>query len=188
MLHSGITVQHSQLEPLVSVFVAVTLDGFIAESDHSLEFLNEFSSAQQMDDYGFAQFLEETDVLVMGRKTYDVVQTFQEWPYGKLPVVVVTNRPLDPNQETVTSASGPIDSIVKKLAANGQPRIYLDGGALITQGLQADIVTNLILNIVPVSLGSGIPLFASELPRSRWQCISARQFATGLVQVHYKKA
>jgi dihydrofolate reductase len=170
----------------VNVFLALSLDGFIARPDHGLDWLDAFGDPTGNEDYGFADFLQRMDALVMGRNTYDVVAGFPDWPYGDKRVVVLTSRDLQSPLPTVKAASGSLSAVVSRLASEGVREIYLDGGATITQGLTEGLVRHLILNWIPISLGSGIPLFGKGLNESHWRLVSVRGYDSGLVQTHHE--
>ena len=149
----------------VRVYIACSLDGFIAGPDDDLAWLDDYSEAIQEDPgdgIGFGDFMAEVGALLMGRRTYDVVEGFDgDWPYGETPVVVATTRALDPVAPTVQAVSGSIEQVVaraKEVAGDGD--VYLDGGGMIRQALDAGLVDELIVSQAPTVLGKGIPLFA----------------------------
>lgn len=168
--------------PRVSVFVAISLDGMIAGPEGNLDWLEPFNS--EAEDYGYREFFDSVDALVMGRNTYDVVLGFGTWPYVGKRVVVLTHRSA-PSRFGEEFASGPLKPILERLAA---AHVYLDGGAAIRQGLREGLVTDITLNVIPVALGDGIRLFAEDLPRSQWIPRLSRTFESGLVQVSYTKS
>ena len=168
--------------PRCSVFIATSLDGFIARPDGTFDFL---SLVEQPDeDYGFAEFFATVDALVIGRNTYETALGFPEWPYAGKRCIVLTHREptsLHGEQFFAGAASG----LVEQLALVGVQRVYVDGGADIRDFLAAGLIDDLTLSIVPVLLGKGIPLFGAEVPELRLQLESSRQYLSGLVQLHY---
>lgn len=149
----------------VRVFLAVSVDGFIAGPDDDLSWLpTEDQPGPGAID--FTAFLADVGSMLMGRRTYDVVAGFDSpWAYGEIPVLVPTHRPLEPVVPTVEAVSGPIDALIDTaLHRAGGKDVYVDGGALVRAALAADRVDELILTTVPVLLGGGIPLF-DTLPR-----------------------
>ncbi|MBL9036887.1 MAG: dihydrofolate reductase [Archangium sp.] len=169
------------------VFIATSLDGFIAGENDDLSWL---PPPVPGDDFGFATFLSQTGALLMGRRTYDVAAGFPgEWAYGERPVLVPTRRPLTPKVPSVRAVSGPITELVAqaKEAANGLD-VYLDGGDVIRQAHDAGLVDELTVTVVPVILGRGYPLFAGVAQRSALTLLRSAPLLGGLVQLTYVPA
>src|SRR5438128_7428270 len=124
------------------------------------------------------------DALVIGRKTYETVLTFDGWAYGEKPVFVLSNRPIAPAPPSavVERMSGPPADIVSQLAARGIRHIYVDGGITIQRFLQAGLIHRLIITRVPVLIGTGIPLFGALQRDIALKHVATRQYASGLVQ------
>lgn len=157
-----------------SVFIATSLDGFIARPDGALDWLPGADAAA--DDFdgtpddgsGYDAFMAGVDVIVMGRATYDTVLDFGiGWPYPR-PVVVLTSRPLDsvPDGADVRRDQGSVTEVVERLDEDGFTHAYVDGGNVIQQFLAADLIDAMTITVVPVLLGQGIRLFG-ELPGDR---------------------
>ena len=168
--------------PRVRVFIACSLDGFIAGPDDDLSWL---PTGAGEDDFGYSDFMAGVGALLMGRGTYDVVEAFEGgWPYGERPVVVAIHRPLTPKVPTVRAGTGTIAELVAMArAAAGERDVYVDGGDLIRQALDAGLVDDMIVTIVPVVLGAGHPLFAGVTRRHALQLVSHRAAREGLVQL-----
>lgn len=167
----------------VRVFIACSLDGFIAGGEDDLSWLPE---ADPLEDYGYSAFIARTSAILMGRGTYDAVSRFPEWPYGRMPVYVATSRPLEPVAKTVKAVSGtPAEMLaaVRRKVKDGD--LYLDGGALSRSFLDAGLVDELVVTVVPVILGSGTPLFAGASTRHRLVPRETRTFPSGLTQLRY---
>jgi dihydrofolate reductase len=171
----------------LSVFVGVSVDGFLARSNHDLDFL----PAGGGEEHGYTAFIATVDTLVIGRNTYDKVLTFPEWPYGDKRVVVLSNRPISvpsaPEAVVVQMAGSPAD-IVARLAAEGAKHLYVDGGLTIQQFLRAGLIQELTITRVPVLIGSGIPLFGVLPHDVRLQHVATRHYSSGLVQSEYRVA
>ena len=167
------------------VFIASSLDGFIAGPDDELDWL-EFDG--EIDDT-FSPFFEQVGALLMGRRTYDVVSGFDEWPYGKTPVLVATTRPLPDTQPSVRAVTGSIVEMVAeaKRVADGRD-VYLDGGELIRSALDVDLIDELTVTMVPIVLGAGRSLFAGVGNRHDLELVSHRPIGAGLVQLVYVPA
>ncbi len=166
--------------PLFAVFVGVSLDGFIARQDGSLDWLQRFES----EEHGYASFFSGVDAVVIGRGTYDTVLAFPEWPYGRKKVIVCTRRAADPKHGEELW-SGPPQALADRLQREGLRRVYVDGGEVIRGFLRERLIDELTVNFVPVVLGAGRPLFASGLPELNLRLVEARSFPSGLVQLRY---
>jgi dihydrofolate reductase len=170
----------SQPRPRCAVYIAVSLDGFIARPDGRLDWLAPFD--QSGEDYGYKAFFDGVDMLVIGRKTYDVVLGFEKWPYEGKRCVVVTHAP-PKAKHGETFHSGPVEQLVDRLGQEGVRRIYVDGGALIRSFFALDLVDDVTLSVIPVLLGAGIPLFGGV--ERTLKLVSSRSFPSGLVQLCY---
>lgn len=170
---------------IASVFVGTSVDGFIARSNDALDFL----SAGGDEPHGYEEFIATVDALVIGRKTFEVVLGFPEWPYGDRRVVVLSSRPLDFSRVRggrVEQMSGAPAEIIAKLAADGVKHIYVDGGVTIQNFLRAGQIQRLTISRVPILIGQGIPLFGSLPEDIRLRHISTQQYAGGLVKTEYE--
>ena len=165
------------------VFIAQSLDGFIARPDGGLDWLDPFHG----EEHGYAAFFAGVDALAIGRGTYDTVLAFPEWPYGDKRLIVFTSRPGNPRHGEELWRGTP-RSLAARLDKEGVRRVYLDGGALIRSFLREDLVAELTLNLVPIVLGSGIPLFSSGLPEMPLRFVESKSYASGLVQIRYRRA
>jgi|SRR5215469_5533161 len=166
-----------------SVFIGTSLDGYIARTDGSLDFLPPGGG----ESHGYHEFIATVDALVIGRKTYETVLGFHEWPYGKKPVLVLSTNVLasPPDGATVERASGDPADIIAKLGSRAVRHAYIDGGVTIQRFLCARMIQRLIITRVPVLIGTGISLFG-ELPTDiRVRHIATRSFPSGLVQSEY---
>jgi dihydrofolate reductase len=128
------------------------------------------------------------DALVIGRHTFETVLAFDQWPYGKTPVFVLSTRPLAPApaEAVVARMSGAATEIVSQLAARGLQHIYVDGGITIQRFLEAGLIQRLIITRVPVLIGTGIPLFGALPHDIPLRHVGTRQYASGLVQSEYE--
>jgi len=170
------------------VYIATSLDGFIARKDGGLDWLPSPGDESESDSI-FDTFLESVDALVMGRNTYDMVQSFGVWPYRDKPVFVLSHRPVDPPQDSsaqVNSISGTPETIVSDLASYGLKNLYIDGGKTIQAFLRAGEIHRLIVTRIPVLLGGGIPLFGELEADVVFKCIRAERLANGLEQAEYE--
>ncbi|TMA25338.1 MAG: dihydrofolate reductase [Deltaproteobacteria bacterium] len=166
-----------------AVFIATSLDGFIARPDGSIEWLKPFEG----EEHGYGAFFAGVDALVIGRGTYETVLGFPDWPYGKKRVIVCTSRPASPTHGEELW-SGPPRELAERLDREGARRVYLDGGVLIRGFLRERLVDELTVNIVPLLLGDGRPLFASGIPELPLRLLEAKSLPSGVVQLRYVPA
>ena len=169
---------------LCSVFVGISIDGFMARPDGSLDFLPEGGG----EPHGYDEFFASVDTLVIGRGTYETVVGFETWPYGKKRVIVLSSRMLDFSKlrdVPVEQMSGDPREIAAKLEAQGVKHAYIDGGVTIQRFLRAGLVQRLVITRVPVLIGSGRPLFGPLDADVRLRHVATRSFRSGLVQSEY---
>jgi dihydrofolate reductase len=164
----------------------VSLDGFLARPDDALDFLR----TGEQEPHGFKEFLGSVDVVVIGRRTFEVVLKLGHLAlYGKKQVVVLSSRPLDfssVKDGVVEQMSGEPTEIVKQLKSRGFKHVYIDGGLTIQRFLAAGLIDRLVVTRVPVLIGAGIPLFG-PLPRDiGLRHVATRSYNGGLVQSEYE--
>lgn len=166
-----------------SVFIGTSLDGFIARPNGDLDFLPPNGG----EPHGYDEFIATVDALVIGRKTFETVLTFDAWPYGDKRIFVLSSRPIAPAPPgaVVERMSGEPADIAARLAARGVRHIYVDGGITIQRFLQAGLIQRLIITRVPVLIGAGIPLFGPLQRDIVLTHVATRQYASGLVQSEY---
>lgn len=170
-----------------SVYIATSLDGFIARTNGDLDWLPP-PVGPHGEDYGYGAFIRTVDVIIMGRGTYEKVVTFGSWPY-ETPVVVLSSRHLTLPAQTAASIetmSGPPPEILARLESRGLQHAYVDGGATIQRFLEAGVVQRLIITRVPILIGSGIPLFGPLTHDVPLHHVNSRAWANGLVQSEYE--
>ena len=172
-----------------SVFVAVSLDGYIARKDGGLDWLEAANATvTRGEDCGYAQFMQSIDAIVMGRKSYEKVRSFGEWPYGDTAVVVLGRTALeipDSLSSTVSRSSETPEALCKRLAGQGNKRLYIDGGMTIQRFLAAGLITDLTITTIPVILGRGIPLFGRLDRDIALKHVSTTSYEFGFVQSTY---
>jgi dihydrofolate reductase len=168
----------------VSVFVGVSIDGYIARADGGLDFLAPFEG----EEHGYQEYIQTIDVLVVGRATWEIVQGFAAWPWADKRVIVLTHRALEAARGEETH-SGTLAPLAARLAAEGARRVYLDGGVAIRCGLDEDLVDDMTITTVPRTIGAGIPLFAGAQPcTTAWRPAAVHGFPSGMVQVRWERA
>src|ERR1043165_7114304 len=163
-----------------SIFVGVSVDGFIARRNGELDFLD----AGGNEPHGYEEFMATVDTMVIGRKTFETVLGFDAWPYGDKRVVVLSSRPIDVSVAkkrggVVEQMKGAPEEIVSRLMAMRARHLYVDGGDTIQRFLRAGVIDHLVITRVPVLIGEGIPLFGS-LPRDiRLQHVRTHAYPSG---------
>lgn len=171
--------------PVVRVFVAASLDGFIAGDDGDLDWLSAFDDPPEQT--GYARLSAETDTFVLGRNTYESVLGFDAWPYAGKRVVVLTHRSIVGRNGEVAYA-GSLDALLHELWAQGSRHVYLDGGNAIRQGLISGCIDEMTISWAPVVLGRGVPLLGPELAPTRLRLVRSRSLPSGLLQGTYALA
>lgn len=169
--------------PEVHVFLAISLDGFLADAQGALDWLTPFGS-DAPEDTGYTALVQHVDVLVMGRNTYEAVLAFDAWPYAGKRVLVLSHRPTD--DARVEIHAGALDALLDRLAREGCRAVYLDGGMVVRRALQAGQVDRMTLSWVPVLLGRGTPLFGPELPMATFEPVAHQLLPSGLLQCTYR--
>ena len=172
-----------------SVFVGVSLDGFIARLNGDLDWLMGDGGGDS-GEYGYDEFIAGIDVIVMGRKTFEKVLTFEKWYYGTKRIVVLSKRPLELSGArsrggVVEQMAGAPADIVTKLAESGARELYIDGGITIQEFLRVGLIHRVIISRLPVLIGEGIPLFGPLHNDVRLSHISTRTYPGGMVQSEY---
>ncbi|HEX5352582.1 MAG TPA: dihydrofolate reductase family protein [Rhodanobacteraceae bacterium] len=167
-----------------SVFVGISLDGFIARPGGELDFL----PAGGGEPHGYDEFIASIDALVIGRNTYETVLAFEQWPYGSKPVFALSTHALPPAPASavVKSLSGEPADIVRQLEARGFRHIYVDGGMTIQRFLRAGMIQRIVITRVPVLIGAGIPLFGTLQHDIALRHLATRSYASGLVSSEYE--
>lgn len=172
----------------MSLFIAMSLDGYIAKPNDDLSFLKLVE--KEGEDYGYAEFTSQIDTIIIGRKTYDyVVREIGSSHYdnGQRNVYVITRTERPPIGRT-TFYTCDLTKLVDRLKSENGKNIYCDGGAeVINELLKYDLIDEFIISIIPIFLGTGTRLFKDGRPEQILEFITAKTFETGLTQLHYKR-
>ncbi|MEM6644876.1 MAG: dihydrofolate reductase family protein [Bacteroidota bacterium] len=177
--------------PAFSVFLGLSLDGFIAREDGRLDWLTAFD--REDTDYGFAGFFATVDTVVLGRHTFETVVDFgpEAWPYAEKRVVVLsTGTPEVPEAlaSSVEVLSMTPPDLAHHLGATGSTQVYLDGGQTVQRFLRTTLPLALILTYLPILIGQGRPLFGALPADRKLDFVGSTTFAGGAVQVRYRTA
>jgi len=172
----------------LSLFIATSLDGYIAKPNDDLSFLKLVE--KDGEDYGYAEFTATIDTIILGRKTYDYVLKeigSSHYDNGHRDVYVIT-RTERPRTGKTTFFTGDLSELVQRLKSESGKNIYCDGGAeIINELLNRDLIDELIISIIPVLVGNGTRLFKDGRPEQQLELVSAKTFETGLTQLHYRR-
>lgn len=170
------------------LFIATSLDGYIAKPNDDLSFLKLVE--KEGEDYGYAHFTTGIDTIILGRKTYDYV--FREigpshYDNGERDVYVIT-RTEKPSSGRTRFYTGDLAALVERLKSEKGKNIYCDGGAeIINELLQNYLIDEMIISIIPVLLGNGTRLFKDGRPEQELELVKVKTFDTGLTQLHYRR-
>lgn len=166
------------------VFIATSIDGYIADQKGGIDWLESVPGMNEIDS-GYEGFTADIDALVMGRNSFETVCSFDiEWPYKK-PVFVMsrtmTSIP-DSLQDKVHLVKGSLQEVMDEIHGMGYHHLYIDGGKVIQSFLKEDLIDEMIITVIPVLLGGGVPLFGELSTLLRFECISTKLFLDQVVQ------
>ena len=170
----------------VVVFIAMSLDGFIAKLDGDIGFLSVVE--QKGEDYGYSEFSKSVDTVIIGRKTYDhVIEMGYDYPHQDKDVYILSRS--DRQEKGLSKYfKGSLKGLVEELKGHRGKNIYCDGGAeVINALLNENLIDELIISIIPVMLGDGVPLFKGGRPENKLELLNVKNFDKGLVKLHYKR-
>ena len=172
-----------------SVFIATSLDGYIADKNGGIDWLHSIPNPDN-DDMGYVEFTNRIDALVMGRTTFETVCGFDVyWPYKK-PVFVLSNKLKEipeSHKGKVFLVKGTLTEILDQIYEKGFNRLYIDGGTTIRNFLKEDLIDEMVLTTIPILLGGGSSLF-SELPNElKFELIGTKTYLNQITQNHYKR-
>lgn len=168
-------------------FIASSLDGFIARTDGSLDWLTSDEFTLENNDLGYSSFMEGIDCIVMGRITFETVLTFEPYPFGSIPIYVLT-RNSDYQFESkhpIRIFRGTLEELDSILRGNQIKTAYVDGGQLIQSYINKSMLNEIIITRIPVLLGSGLPLFGDSGTDKKLKHIQTSIFSNGFVQSEY---
>lgn len=169
------------------VFIATSLDGYIADKNNNVDWLHSIENPKQCD-MGFAAHFERIDALVMGRNTLELVLSFDiDWPYTK-PVYILSNTMTNvPSgyEGKIFLVNGPLKNVVKSLNQQGFENLYIDGGITIQSFLKEDLIDEMIITTIPTVLGGGISLFGELDKPLHFKCIESKRLIDAVSQSHF---
>lgn len=170
--------------------MGMSVDGFIARPDGGIDWLDSPDYVVPGDpDFGYGSFIATVDAIVMGRKSFEKVLSFGQWPYDPTPVIVLSSGQLEIPAHLQGKAAlrrGEPHEIVSQLAAEGKKHLYIDGGVTVQRFLRARLIDEITITRLPVILGGGIPLFGSTGFDIRLRHVRTEVFPNGFVQSKYE--
>lgn len=176
-------------QPINRVFIATSIDGFIADKNGKIEWLHSIPNPEQID-MGYSAFISEIDAIVMGRNSYETVLGFDiDWPYS-VPVFVASSKLKEVPEklkDSVFLIKGTTIEIITEINRLGYNRLYVDGGRTISQFLQDDLIDEMIITVIPILLGNGTPLFIEIDKSLEFKCVESKTFLGCVAQNHYKR-
>ena len=171
-----------------SVFIATSMDGYIARKNGDLDWLPGSDGTRGEEDFGYTAFFQSIDTLVMGRNTYALASSFSEWPYHGKKVWVLSSAYPHSGTPLAHEAKGlacaPLE-LGLLLEQNGAQHVYVDGGKTIQSFLRAELIQELTLTRIPVLIGEGIPLFGQLAGDIKLRHLATQVFSNGFVQSKY---
>ena len=170
----------------IILYIAASLDGFIARKNGSVDWLAPYEKGQE--DYGYNEFYKKIGTVIMGNNTYKQVLSFGEFPYRGKDCFVFTRIKDKLEDENVTFVSKSAKDFISQLNLRDNKNIWLVGGAsIIDKFLKFDLIEEFIITVIPILLGDGIPLFKGKSNEKKLKLINVKTFDPGLVQLHYKR-
>ncbi len=171
--------------PEIILYIATSIDGFIAKSDGSVDWLSVVEDKNS--DYGYADFYKSIDALIMGSATYEQVLTFGKWPYEDKPAFIFTRRHIKTANKNVIFNDQQPRHFLRETGKNYENIWLVGGGKLITSFFKEQLIDTFIFSVAPVILGSGIPLVSPAAIDQTLQLIDRQRYDSGLVQIKYRK-
>lgn len=179
------------MRPTFSVYIATSLEGFIARTDGAIDWLHGDSEAEiPGEDFGYAVFAEQTDCMVIGRGTFEAVRAFEPWPYAGRRVIVLSNSMSSPPngfEDKIEVRNSAPAALAKELYDSGVRHVYLDGGKLIQSFMRAGLVDDMIVTRLPILIGAGRPLFGPLETDVRLKHDWTKIYDNGFVQSRYER-
>jgi dihydrofolate reductase len=171
----------------VILYIATSLDGYIAKPNDDLGFLSIVEQDGQ--DYGYADFVKTVDTVIVGRKTYDkVISMGFDFPHADKDAYIMTRTPR-PNIGSIKFYSESLKSLVDRLKSESGKNIFCDGGAeIVNELLKDNLIDEFIISVIPVLVGNGTKLFKDGRPEQKLELVSVKSFDKGLIQMHYKRS
>ncbi|MGL6315183.1 dihydrofolate reductase family protein [Vibrio sp. WXL103] len=180
-----------------SVFIATSVDGFIARKDGSVDWLHSAGNPNAENDglaeQTFGDYIASIDCMIMGRNCMQVISdmdlTPEQWPYGETRIIVLSttlSQPPENMQDKVELYSGELNALLTLLESEGYQHAYVDGGATIQSFLNLKRIDEMTITYAPIILGEGIRLFGPTNHDIKLTEAKSTTFANDFIQVNYK--
>ena len=171
------------------VFIAASLDGYIADKNGGIEWLHSVPNPDNLD-LGYNNFISQIDAIVMGRVTFETVCGFDvDWPYT-VPVFILSNSmnevPEDYNEKAY-HVNGSLSEVLNQIHQKGYYRLYIDGGTTIQNFLKEDLIDDMIITTIPILLGGGFPLFSEMQHVLDFELTDSKVYLKDTVQNHFRR-
>lgn len=174
-----------KLRPKFNVFIAISLDGYIAGPNDELDWLESENLKISGEDFGYQKFSSQMDVILMGKNTYKIVSEFPKWPYAGKKLIVYSSSLTTATQEDVEIFAGSIQELIDKLNNEQVKNVYVDGGITISNLLNMNIIDTLTISLIPIILGTGKRLFNDIKATHNLKLETTKTYPNGLVQLVY---
>jgi dihydrofolate reductase len=171
--------------PKFNVFIAISLDGYIAGSNDELDWLESERMIIEGEDFGYKKFSSQMDVILMGKNTYLKVLEFPEWPYKDKRLIVYSTSLTNATQAGVEIFSGDVQELIDKFNNEQVKNVYVDGGITISNLLNMNLIDIMTISVIPIILGSGKKLFHDIEAAHNLKLESTKAYPNGLVQLVY---
>ncbi|MGK0209279.1 MAG: dihydrofolate reductase [Patescibacteria group bacterium] len=170
----------------VVLYIAMTLDGYIASENGSIDWLKKYEKNTDGEDYGYGDMIAGMGSVIMGNSTYKQIQTFGEYPYSDFDSYVFTRNLSLEKDSHVTYVHDSVKELISSIQKKSDKDIWLiGGGKLISSFLETDLIDEYILTVVPILLGKGIPLFSGDFGVRNLKLNSTKGYKSGLMQMNY---
>lgn len=168
------------------LYIAQSLDGYIADKEGSTQWLHDLPNPNQSD-YGYQSFLESIETVIMGRKTYETILSFDvPWPYAAQKTYVLSRKEIPNLKEGVTQLTNLDSSSLQELKRESSKNLWLvGGGSLVKHCLENNLIDKIILFTMPINLGEGIPLFPESKHQQSWKLSHCEVYSSGVIQHEY---
>ena len=177
--------------PKAILYTAVTLDGYIADTNGGIDFLDHPLFRLPDEDYGYNAFYEGIDAVIMGHNTFEKIRSFEgSYPYANKHSVILSSKETlaDGVSGGIEVSNHPAEDALDNLKSRCETVWIVGGGATNAKLHDAGLIDEMILTYIPTTLGAGIPLFRTNESMFNWKNIATKTYPNGLVQMHLAKA
>lgn len=173
----------------IILYIAVSLDGYIAKPDGNIDWLTTFPNPKN-GDYGYEELLNSIDTIIMGSKTYNELIGFDiDWPYNNFKTYVISsNENFEIKSSNTSVLNRNFKEFIEEKKKTSSKNIWLVGGSeIIKIFLEENLIDNMIISKIPITIGDGIPLFTKNSKELKFELLDVKTFETGVVNLTYNK-